>query len=142
MSPQPLPPSVPSRLLHTMLRVGDLDRSIAFYRDALGMRELRRENYPDGRFTLVFLGYGDETETSVLELTHNYGETSYTHGSGFGHVAVAVADIHAACKRLVALGVGIIRPPGPMTHAAANGQRDVIAFIEDPDGYRVELILA
>ena len=142
MNPQPLPPCIPHRLLHTMLRVGDLEQSVAFYRDALGMRELRREDYPDGQFTLVFLGYADEAETSVLELTHNYGEIGYPHGSGFGHIAVAVTDIHAACERLAAMGVGIIRPAGPMTHAAANGQRDVIAFIEDPDGYRIELILA
>ena len=141
MQQQPNPNSYPTRLLHTMLRVGDLERSVAFYRDALGMQELRREDYPDGRFTLAFLGYGDETETSVLELTHNYDETAYTHGRGFGHLAVAVTDIHATCERLAALGVSIIRPPGPMVHAATGGQRDVIAFIEDPDGYRVELIL-
>lgn len=142
MTTQPPGPNVPNRLLHTMLRVADLERSVAFYRDALGMRELRREDYPDGQFTLVFLGYGDETNNSAIELTYNYGGTDYTHGSGFGHLAVAVADIHAACVRLADMGVSIIRSPGPMTHAATNGQRDVIAFIEDPDGYRIELISA
>jgi len=142
MTSQPPGPNVPNRLLHTMLRVVDLERSVAFYRDALGMRELRREDYPDGQFTLVFLGYGDESKKSAIELTYNYNATDYTHGSGFGHLAVAVADIHAACMRLSNMGVSIIRSPGPMTHAATNGQRDVIAFIEDPDGYRIELISA
>ena len=140
MTTQPIGPDIPNRLLHTMLRVVDLERSVAYYRDALGMRELRREDYPEGQFTLVFLGYGDETDNSAIELTHNCGETDYTHGSGFGHVAIAVADVHAACERLSAMGVTIIRSPGPMTHAATNGQRDFIAFIEDPDGYRIELI--
>lgn len=131
---------VSHHLLHTMIRVGDLDRSVAFYRDALGMRELRREDYPDGRFTLSFLGYSDELTGTVIELTYNYGETTYAHGKAFGHIAFAVADIAGACERLAAMGVKIIRPPGPMTHTATNGQRDVIAFLEDPDGYRIELI--
>lgn len=142
MTTQPPGPDVPDRLLHTMIRVVDLERSVAFYRDALGMRELRREDYPDGQFTLVFLGYGDEADNSAIELTHNYGGTNYTHGSGFGHVAVAVADIHAACERLSEMGVTIIRRPGPMMHKPTNGKRDFIAFIEDPDGYRIELISA
>ena len=132
--------TIPHHLLHSMIRVGDLDRSVAFYRDALGMRELRREDFPDGRFTLAFLGYGDERHGSVIELTYNYGEAGYSHGSGFGHIAVGVADIYAACERLAAMGVKVLRLPGPMTHTATNGQRDVIAFIEDPDGYRIELI--
>jgi lactoylglutathione lyase len=130
----------PHHLLHTMIRVGDLDRSVAFYRDCLGMRELRREDFPDGRFTLAFLGYGDEVTGTVIELTYNYGETAYAHGKAFGHIAFAVTDIIAVCQRLAAMGVKIIRPPGPMTYTATNGQRDVIAFIADPDGYRIELI--
>jgi len=132
--------ALPFHMLHTMIRVGSLERSVAFYRDALGMTELRREDYPDGRFTLAFLGYGDEAQHSVIELTFNYGETEYTRGTGFGHIAFAVSDINAAFERLAAIGVKIIRKPGPMTHAATNGQRDVIAFVEDPDGYRIELI--
>lgn len=131
---------VPHHLLHTMLRVGDLDRSVAFYRDCLGMRELRREDYPSGRFTLAFLGYGDEVTGTVIELTYNYGVTVYAHGNAFGHIAFSVTDIVSACERFAAMGVKIIRPPGPLTHTATNGQRDVIAFIEDPDGYRIELI--
>lgn len=140
MTMMPNPQSIPYRLLHAMIRVGDLERSVAFYRDALGMRELRREDYPDGQFTLSFLGYGDERNASVIELTYNYGEKDYGHGTGFGHIAVAVADIAAACERLAGMNVKILRDPGPMTYSATNGQRDVIAFIEDPDGYRIELI--
>lgn len=130
----------PHHLLHTMLRVSDLERSIAFYRDVLGLRELRREDYPSGKFTLAFLGFGDETAHTVIELTYNYGANTYTHGTGFGHIAFAVADMRGACERLRNLGVKIVREPGPMTHTASNGQRDVIAFVEDPDGYRIELI--
>jgi lactoylglutathione lyase len=133
---------LPYHLLHTMIRVRDLDQSVAFYRDVLGMRELRREDYPTGKFTLAFLGYGSETDGTFIELTYNYGETQYTHGTGFGHMAVAVANIAAAAERLQRLGVKFLRAPGPMTHTATNGQRDVIAFIEDPDGYRIELIEA
>ena len=140
MASSPLATSMPHHFMHTMIRVSDLDRSVSFYRDMLGMRELRREDYPTGKFTLAFLGYGDETTHSVIELTYNYDETADTHGSGFGHIAFAVADIAAACERLASMGVKIVRPPGPMTHTATNGQRDVIAFIEDPDGYRIELI--
>lgn len=140
MSVNPTQPERPHRLLHTMIRVRDLERSVAFYRDAVGLRELRREDYPTGKFTLVFLGYGKESDSTVIELTHNHGETKYTHGTGFGHLAVAVVDIAAAVARLQHLGVKILRAPGPMTHSATNGQRDVIAFVEDPDGYRIELI--
>ena len=132
----------PHHLLHAMLRVSDLERSIAFYCNALGLRELRREDYPSGRFTLAFLGFGDEATSTVIELTYNYGYASYTHGSGFGHIAFAVGDIRRACERLRALDIRIVREPGPMTHTTRNGQRDVIAFIEDPDGYRIELIEA
>lgn len=124
------------RLLHTMLRVRDLDRSIDFYTDYLGMKVLRRKDYPDGRFTLAFLGYGDEGTNTVLELTHNWDqETPYALGEGFGHIAIGVPDIHATCRHLEAAGVRILRPPGPMKHGTT-----VIAFIEDPDGYKVELI--
>ncbi len=133
-------PAPSARMLHTMIRVGDLKRSLAFYTDALGMSELRREDYPEGRFTLVFIGYGDEASNSVIEITHNWDETDYSHGTGFGHIAIGIFDIYAACERLASMGIKILRDPGPMTHTADNGARDVIAFVEDPDGYRVELI--
>ena len=134
-------PIVPKRILYTMIRVGDLDRSVAFYRDALGMHEVRRETFPEGRFTLVFLGYGDEASTAVIELTYNWDETAYTHGSGFGHIALAVPDIQSTCKRLSEMGVRILRAPGPMSFAPEEtGETENIAFIEDPDGYRIELI--
>jgi len=140
MQAAPLAGDRPHHFLHTMIRVGDIDRSVAFYCGGLGMRELRREDYPSGRFTLVFLGYGDESDHTVIELTHNYDETAYSHGTGFGHLAFAVADIGKACEHLQGLGVKLLRRPGPMTHTASNGQRDVIAFVQDPDGYRIELI--
>ncbi len=140
MNPTVKSANLPHHLLHAMIRVSDLDRSVAFYRDGLGMQELRREDYPSGQFTLAFLGYGDESQGSVIELTFNYGASAYTHGTGFGHIAVGVADIYGACERLASMGVKILRAPGQMTHTATNGQRDVIAFIEDPDGYRIELI--
>jgi len=123
------------RLLHTMLRVGDLERSLAFYTDVLGMRLLRRKDYPDGRFTLAFVGYGDESETAVLELTHNWDTSSYEIGTGYGHIALGVEDIHATCEAMAAKGGRVVRPPGPMKHGST-----VIAFVEDPDGYKVELI--
>ena len=123
------------RMLHTMLRVGDLERSLRFYVDVLGMRLLRRKDYPGGRFTLAFVGYGDESETAVLELTHNWDGRRYEVGTGFGHVAIGVDDIRARCEELRAAGVPITREPGPMKHGAT-----VLAFIEDPDGYKVELI--
>ncbi len=134
---------IPARILYTMVRVSDLDRSIAFYRDALGMREVRRETFTEGRFTLVFMGYGDDPSGVTIELTYNWDETSYQHGTGYGYTALEVADIHAACKRLAKMGVKIVRTPGPMTFAVdETGERENIAFIEDPDGYRVELIEA
>ncbi len=124
------------RLLHTMIRVKDLDRSIDFYTRLLGMKVLRKKDFEGGRFTNVFVGYGDEASETVLELTHNWDqEEPYTHGSGFGHLAVGVPDIYATCEALEAEGVNIPRPPGPMKHGTT-----VIAFIEDPDGYKVELI--
>jgi lactoylglutathione lyase len=123
------------RFLHTMLRVGDLDASIRFYTEQLGMKLLRRNDYPEGKFTLAFVGYGDESDHTVLELTHNWGRSDYTLGDAFGHLALGVSDIYAACERLRASGVKITREPGPMKHGTT-----VIAFVEDPDGYKIELI--
>jgi lactoylglutathione lyase len=124
------------RMLHTMIRVFDLEKSIDFYTRLLGMRLLRRNDYEGGRFTLAFVGYGDERDHAVLELTHNWDQKEpYQLGSGFGHVAIGVPDIYGACERLAAEGVKIPRPPGPMKHGTT-----VIAFIEDPDGYKIELI--
>ena len=123
------------RILHTMLRVGNLDRSLAFYTEVLGMRLLRRREYPEGRFTLAFVGYADESDAAVLELTHNWDTASYAPGDGFGHVAVEVDDAQAACERVAALGGKVTRPAGPMKHGTT-----VIAFVEDPDGYKIEFI--
>jgi lactoylglutathione lyase len=123
------------RLLHTMLRVGDLERSLTFYTEVLGMRLLRRKDYPDGRFTLAFVGYGGESDTAVLELTHNWDTSSYEIGTGYGHIALGVDDIHATCEAMAAKGGRVVRPPGAMKHGTT-----VIAFVEDPDGYKVELI--
>jgi lactoylglutathione lyase len=123
------------RLLHTMLRVGDLERSLAFYTEVLGMRLLRRKDYPAGRFTLAFVGYGDESDTTVLELTHNWDTSSYAIGDGFGHIALGVEDIHSTCEAIAGKGGRVVRPPGPMKHGST-----VIACVEDPDGYKVELI--
>lgn len=123
------------RLLHTMLRVGDLDRSLAFYTEVLGMRLLRRKDYPDGRFTLAFVGYGDEDQHSVIELTHNWDTTSYDLGNGYGHIALAVPDAAAACAQVKARGGKVTREAGAMKHGST-----VIAFIQDPDGYKIEFI--
>ena len=123
------------RLLHTMIRVGDLDRSIAFYTGVLGMKLLRRKDFPDGRFTLAFVGYGDESEHAVVELTHNWDTKSYEIGTGFGHIAVAVPDAYKACEEVTAKGGKVTRPAGPMKHGGS-----VIAFVEDPDGYKIEFI--
>lgn len=124
------------QLLHTMLRVKDLDKSIAFYTEFLGMQLLRRKDYPSGEFTLAFIGYGDEKDHTVLELTYNWGkEEPYDVGNGFGHIALGVPDIYATCEELRKAGVQITREPGPMKHGTT-----VIAFIKDPDGYMVELI--
>jgi len=123
------------RLLHTMLRVGDLERSLTFYTEVLGMRLLRRKDYPDGRFTLAFVGYGDEADSTVLELTHNWDTSSYEIGTGYGHIALGVDDIQATCEAMAAKGGRVVRPPGAMKHGTT-----VIAFVEDPDGYKVELI--
>ena len=123
------------RLLHTMLRVGDLDRSIDFYRDVLGMHLLRKKDYPDGRFTLAFLGYGDESSNTVIELTHNWDQDSYDLGNGFGHIAVGVDDVYQACEQVREKGGKVTREPGPMKYGST-----VLAFVEDPDGYKIELL--
>ncbi|MFN3714096.1 MAG: lactoylglutathione lyase [Alcanivoracaceae bacterium] len=123
------------RILHTMLRVGDLDRSIAFYTDVLGMRLLRRKDYPEGRFTLAFVSYQDESEGAAIELTHNWDTEQYEIGTGYGHVALAVDDVYAACERIRQRGGRITREPGPMKHGST-----VLAFVEDPDGYKIELL--
>jgi lactoylglutathione lyase len=118
-----------------MLRVGDLDRSLAFYTEVLGMRLLRRKEYPSGRFTLAFVGYGEESDHSVLELTHNWDTDRYDLGDGYGHIALGVDDIQGVCAAIRSKGGRVVREPGPMKHGST-----VIAFVEDPDGYKVELI--
>jgi lactoylglutathione lyase len=124
------------RLLHTMIRVFDLEKSIDFYTRLLGMKLLRRKDYPSGEFTLAFVGYGPEEEGAVIELTHNWGQKEpYQLGSAFGHLAIGVEDIYGACKELEKAGAKIPRPPGPMKHGGS-----VIAFVEDPDGYKIELV--
>jgi lactoylglutathione lyase len=123
------------RLLHTMLRVGNLDESLRFYCDMLGMQLLRRKDYPSGEFTLAFIGYGDESEHTVIELTYNWGKDKYNLGDAYGHIALGVDDIYATCEAIKARGGIVSREPGPMKHGTT-----VIAFIEDPDGYKVELI--
>lgn len=125
------------RLLHTMLRVGDLEQSLAFYTDVLGMTLLRRKDYPEGQFTLAFVGYGNEAEQAVIELTHNWGVTEYELGSAFGHIALEVEDVYKACEDIRARGGKIVREPGPMKHG-----NSILAFVEDPDGYRIELLSA
>jgi lactoylglutathione lyase len=123
------------RILHTMIRVGSLERSLAFYTEVLGMRLLRKRDYPDGRFTLAFVGYGSEDETAVLELTHNWDTERYELGGGFGHIAIEVEDAYAACNAVRARGGKVVREAGPMKFGST-----VIAFVEDPDGYKIEFI--
>ncbi|HES76469.1 MAG TPA: lactoylglutathione lyase [bacterium] len=123
------------RILHTMLRVGDLERSIAFYTEVLGMRLMRRKDYPEGEFTLAFLGYQDDSEATALELTHNWGVTHYEMGTAYGHLALEVDDVYAAVEAIRARGGKIIRDAGPM-----NAGSTIIAFVEDPDGYHIELL--
>lgn len=125
-----------ARMLHVMIRVFDLDKSLDFYTRLLGMKLLRKNDFPGGEFTLAFVGYGDESDHTVVELTHNWGQKEpYEVGNGFGHIALAVPDIYGVCDALAKDGVKITRPPGPMMHGTT-----VIAFIEDPDGYKIELI--
>ncbi|MQY52695.1 lactoylglutathione lyase [Rhodocyclus tenuis] len=123
------------RILHTMLRVAQIDRSIAFYTEILGMRLLRREDYPEGRFTLAFVGYGNEADGAVIELTHNWDTAAYDMGNAFGHIALGVDDAYATCAAIKARGGRVVREAGPMKHGTT-----VIAFVEDPDGYKIELI--
>ena len=124
------------RMLHTMLRVKDLTKSISFYTEILGMQLLRKQEFPDGKFTLAFVGYGAEATNTVIELTHNWDQCdSYNLGEGYGHIALGVPDIQSTCKDLRAAGANIIREPGPMKHGTT-----IIAFVEDPDGYKIELI--
>ncbi len=123
------------RLLHTMIRVNDLDESLRFYCGALGMTLLRKHDYPGGRFTLAFVGFGDEAAQTVVELTYNWDTHQYDIGTGFGHLAIGVDDIYRTCEALRTKGVKVVREPGPMQHGST-----VIAFVEDPNGYRIELI--
>ncbi len=124
------------RLLHTMLRVGDLEKSLAFYTDILGMNLLRKNDYPEGKFTLAFVGYGSEEDTAVLELTHNWETQDYTHGNAFGHIAIGVDDVYDACNKIKAAGGKVVREAGPMQHSTT-----ILAFVEDPDGYKIELLM-
>ena len=123
------------RMLHTMLRVGNLQKSLQFYTEVLGMQLLRQNDYPEGRFTLAFIGYGPEDTNTVLELTHNWDTSAYELGNAYGHIALGVPDAYAACEKIKALGGKVVREAGPMKHG-----KTVIAFVEDPDGYKVELI--
>lgn len=123
------------RLLHTMIRVGNLEKSIAFYTDVLGMTLLRKKDYPDGRFTLAFVGYGPESEQAAIELTHNWDTESYDLGNGYGHIALEVDDVYAACERIREKGGVITREAGPMKHGST-----ILAFVQDPDGYKIELL--
>ncbi len=123
------------RLLHTMLRVGNLERSIEFYTRILGMTLLRKQDYPEGKFTLAFVGYGPETTHSVIELTYNYGVDTYELGKGYGHIALGCEDVYATCEKIRTAGGKIVREPGPMMHGST-----ILAFVEDPDGYKIELL--
>lgn len=123
------------RILHTMIRVGNLDRSIEFYTQVLGMAVLRRKDYPQGKFTLVFIGYGPESDEAVIELTHNWDQSTYNQGDAFGHIALEVDNAYEACEKIRSLGGNVVREAGPMKHGET-----IIAFIEDPDGYKIELI--
>jgi len=125
-----------ARMLHTMLRVADLEKSLHFYTTLLGMKLLRKKDYPEGKFTLAFVGYGGEADSTVIELTHNWGSAPYELGTAFGHLAIGVDDIYGACEALAKAGVKVPRPAGPMKADPSI----VIAFVEDPDGYKIELI--
>ena len=135
------PSARPTRLLHTMLRVSDLERSLQFYVGKMGMRLHRQERYPQGRFTLAFLGYGDERTEACIELTHNWDQAAYQRGTAYGHIALAVVNVAQSCACLQATGVAVVRPPGPMAASSPDlREQEHIAFIEDPDGYRIELV--
>lgn len=123
------------RLLHVMIRVVDLEKSIAFYTEVLGMKLLRKRDYPDGKFTLAFLGYGEEENSTVIELTHNWETDSYEKGNAFGHLAIGVPDVYKACDEIKARGGKVVREAGPMKHGST-----ILAFVEDPDGYKIELL--
>ncbi|TAG96036.1 MAG: lactoylglutathione lyase [Oscillatoriales cyanobacterium] len=123
------------QLLHTMLRVGNLEESVKFYTEVLGMKLLRQKEYPDGKFTLAFVGYGDDSDHTVLELTYNWGVAEYNLGDAYGHIAIGIDDIYGTCDEIKARGGKVSREPGPMKHGST-----VIAFVEDPDGYKVELV--
>jgi lactoylglutathione lyase len=123
------------RILHTMLRVGNLPKSIDFYTNVLGMKLLRKQDYPEGKFTLAFIGYGEESMHTVIELTYNYGVESYDLGKGYGHIAIGCEDVYSACDKIRAAGGKIVREPGPMMHGTT-----ILAFVEDPDGYKIELL--
>ena len=123
------------QLLHTMLRVGNLEESVRFYTEVLGMKLLRQKEYPDGKFTLAFVGYGDDSDHTVLELTYNWGVEKYNLGDAYGHIAIGIDDIYGTCEQIKARGGKVSREPGPMKHGST-----VIAFVEDPDGYKVELV--
>lgn len=123
------------RMMHTMVRVRDLDASLKFYCDMLDMKLLRKEDFPEGKFTLAFVGYGEVEDSTVLELTHNWDVENYDHGDAYGHIAVSVDDVYAACDRIRELGGNVVREAGPM-----KGGTTVLAFVEDPDGYKVELL--
>ncbi|MBS98922.1 MAG: lactoylglutathione lyase [Oceanospirillaceae bacterium] len=123
------------RILHTMIRVSDLQKSLSFYTDVLGMKLLRRKDYPEGKFTLAFVGFGEESEQAVLELTHNWDTDSYDLGDGYGHVAIEVEDVYAACDAIKAKGGEVVREAGPMKHGSS-----ILAFVKDPDGYMIELL--
>lgn len=132
---------LPVRVLHVMLRVVDIERSISFYTDKLGMKLFRKESYPSGRFTLAFVGYGDESSGAVIELTHNWDNDTYDLGTAYGHIALAVADLKSTCATLEASGTKVLRGPGPMTFSSPDrNAAEIMAFIEDPDGYKIELI--
>ncbi|MEK0180282.1 MAG: lactoylglutathione lyase [Oscillatoriales cyanobacterium] len=123
------------QLLHTMLRVGNLEESLKFYTEVLGMKKLRQKDYPDGKFSLAFVGYGDESDHTVLELTYNWGVEEYNLGNAYGHIAIGVDDIYGTCEAIRTRGGKVSREPGPMKHGST-----VIAFVEDPNGYKVELV--
>ncbi|MBP0047813.1 lactoylglutathione lyase [Marinobacterium sp. AK62] len=125
------------RMLHTMYRVSDLEKSLAFYTEVLGMRLLRRKDYPEGKFTLAFVGYGDESENTVLELTHNWDTSGYDLGNGYGHIAIEVDDVYQACEDIKARGGEVVREAGPMKNSTSG---TILAFVKDPDGYLIELL--